>query len=222
MAIAALILSILGFCTIGLTGLIGLILGIVSLVSLNAAGAHGPVKGRGAAIAAIVLGSLSLIVTPILVLMLAIMLPAVAKARDAAREMKASTQAAQVARAIATHVTASADGALIDAQQWDTILIDQNYITPELLLHPERPEAGPFLAMNEALDEMKISEIVDPANTILLFETRPGSPLFGGPELLPSDPRERLIVVFVDGHVEILSPEEATLSNWMPFPAGGH
>ena len=63
MAIAALVLGILGFCTFGITAIPALIFGIISLVIIEKSG--GRITGRGFAIAGIVtpvFGLLSLIV----------------------------------------------------------------------------------------------------------------------------------------------------------------
>ena len=60
LTIAALVCSIAGICTGGLGGLVGLILGIVALKKIGASG--GTMGGRGIAIAAIIVGAVTLIV----------------------------------------------------------------------------------------------------------------------------------------------------------------
>ena len=60
MAIASLVLGVLGFCTLGLGGLIGVILGIVALVGINKSA--GRLGGQGLAIGGIVVSGTGLIV----------------------------------------------------------------------------------------------------------------------------------------------------------------
>lgn len=59
MAIASLVLGILGFCTGGITSLIGLILGIVSMAQISAS--KDKLRGSGLAIAGIVVSVISVI-----------------------------------------------------------------------------------------------------------------------------------------------------------------
>ena len=81
LAIASLVLGIVGFCTVGIAGIVGVILGIVALVKAS----HEPQvdRGRGFAIAGIVTGAVSLLM--VLPLMVAILLPSLSRARELAK-----------------------------------------------------------------------------------------------------------------------------------------
>src|SRR5687768_1376458 len=85
LAIASLVLSILGFCTAGLTGLVGI---------NKSAGRN---SGSGLAISGIIVGALSMLCLP---LQIGLLLPALTKARDAARteaqHVRAATSLKQV------------------------------------------------------------------------------------------------------------------------------
>src|SRR6266851_10317814 len=59
LAIASLVLGILGFCSFGLTALVGLILGIVSLARINRS--NSALKGWGLALAGTVLSAVFLL-----------------------------------------------------------------------------------------------------------------------------------------------------------------
>jgi hypothetical protein len=72
--------------------------------------------------------------------------------------------------------------------------------------------------MNAALAGMTLNAVRTPSETVLFFECTPGSPLAGGPELLPDEPRydRKYLVAFVDGHVERVPPEEVGDLVWEP------
>ena len=82
LAIASLILGILGFCTFGLAGIAGFILGIVGLIVISKSA--GQIKGGGLAIAGIIVSAVSLF-TLFIALLMAILMPALAGARDQGR-----------------------------------------------------------------------------------------------------------------------------------------
>ena len=81
LAIASLVLGIVGFCTIGIAGIVGVILGIVALV--KASNEPQVDRGRGFAIAGIVTGAVSLLT--VLPLMVAILLPSLSRALELAK-----------------------------------------------------------------------------------------------------------------------------------------
>ena len=84
MAIASLVLGIVGFCTAGIAGIVGVILGIVALV--KAANEPQVDRGRGFAIAGIVTGAISLLSSIMVVpMMIAVLLPSLAQARELAK-----------------------------------------------------------------------------------------------------------------------------------------
>lgn len=91
-ALAALITSIPALC-IPLFGVLGIALGIVHLSRRRS-------TGNGMAIAGIVIGACGLLLSA--VMMLGLLLPALAKARSTAREVKSQTQMQLVYRALRT------------------------------------------------------------------------------------------------------------------------
>ena len=92
MAIAALVLGILSFCTFGLTALPALIFGIISLVVIEKSG--GRITGRGFAITGIVAPVFGLLP------LMAILLPALTRTRCVAYRMVCGTNLSQIGKAI--------------------------------------------------------------------------------------------------------------------------
>ncbi len=78
---------------------------------------------------------------------------------------------------------------------------------------------GRGYSMNMHLDGLRLSELDKPARTILLFEVDPGSPLAGGPMMLPGEPRYRdgYVIVFVNGTSSNVPPDQVHESLvWVP------
>jgi len=78
LAIASLVLGILGLFTAGLTGLIGVVLGIIALVQIG--DQRGRLGGQGLAIAGVVTSGCMILLIPI---MAAVLFPVFARARGA-------------------------------------------------------------------------------------------------------------------------------------------
>ena len=95
MAIAAMVLGILGIFTCGLTAIPAIILGIVSLVRIEKSG--GSLTGRGFAIAGIVAPCVML---PLIALLMGIMMPALARTRQVAFRMVCGTNLAGIGKAM--------------------------------------------------------------------------------------------------------------------------
>ena len=92
MAIASLVLGILGLFTLGLTALFGLILGIVSLFKINKS--RGALRGAGLAIIGTILSAVFLLFIPVLA---ALLLPALGQAKSKAQGIVCMTNMKQLA-----------------------------------------------------------------------------------------------------------------------------
>ncbi len=97
LAIASLVLGILGLLTCGVTALVGLILGIVGLVSIK--GSEGRLKGAGLATGGIVVSAVFLLAVPFMSIMAGMLLPALGRARDEARKVRCSSNLRQIGTA---------------------------------------------------------------------------------------------------------------------------
>ena len=135
---------------------IGLIALIVGIVALGQTGSPGN-KGRGFAIAGTAMGGASLVIGPIIVLLIAILLPALGAARNTAQRMQNSTQLRGIHQGLVTYANSnknnfpglaadgqiwangantgnSGDGNTPQAMMW--IMMDGDYFTPEYAISP--------------------------------------------------------------------------------------
>ncbi|MHC4084155.1 MAG: DUF4190 domain-containing protein [Planctomycetota bacterium] len=213
LAIASLILGICGIFTCGLTAIVGLILGIAGLCAISKRAEQ--LKGKGLAIAGIVISAICIVVVPIITLMMLLM-PALTRAKMQAKDFVSMSLANQICIAMEMYCDEN-DGRFPPVENWPDAL--DPYLGGGIILEsPFAPEAGRAWAMNKNLEGRKLRDIKQPARTILIFESRPGGPPAGGPELLPEEPRgpRGYVIGFVDGHAELIRPERLDELIWMP------
>jgi hypothetical protein len=213
LAIASLILGILGFCTLGLAGIAGLILGIVGLIAISKSA--GQLKGGGLAIAGIIVCAVSLF-TLLILLLMAILMPALAQARHQARIVVSMNNVKQLCLATLLYCDNN-EQKFPPCDNWPDAL-KSYYHEPKILSSPHAPDAGRSYAMNAGLNGQRRTNISEPARTVLLFEARSGSPPAGGRELLQEKPYglKGYIIGFVDGHAECVTPERLDELIWEP------
>lgn len=164
LAIASLVLGILGLCTMGVTGLIGVILGIVALMKINkSAGALG---GKGLAIAGICVSGCMMLLIPI---QLAMLLPALAKAKAKAQTINCINNIKQLNLALLMYANDNQD-TFPNANNWCTAI--QSYaVQPSVFVCPAKrslkaPQSTYFY--NARLSGLK-QDKVNPS-TVLIFE----------------------------------------------------
>ncbi len=210
-AVTSLVLGLLGMCTVGITGVIGLIVGVVAIVTVGRS--RGRIGGVGYAIAGTVISAASLLFG---CLTLGMMLPNLSQARVAAQQVKAQAQMREVAQAAIIY-SHEFDGTL-PVESWVEALLSQNYITEDVLVMPSASGEGRAFAANANLAGVPLLEVEEPQRTVLFFECAEGSPLSGGAELLPAQPRHHqgYLVVYVDGSVDIVSPARLGELRWEP------
>ncbi len=214
MAILSLVLGVLGFGTCGLGGLIGVILGIVALVSINKSA--GRLGGQGLAIGGIVVSAAGLI-AGLLPIGFGILLPAIGAPRQAAVNAMSMNSLRQVSVAAASYAMDYNDY-LPRSSDWVDLLDGYVQDADALVSLPRSPEQGRAYAMNRLLDGLRYADVSDPARPVLFYEAQFGSPLAGGSELLPAQPRyqQGYVIVFVDGHIENVIPEALDSLAWQP------
>jgi hypothetical protein len=214
LAVASLVLAVCGLFTCGLTAIIGLILGIVALCAISKR--TDQLKGKPIAIAGIVVSVVSVVFFLFTALLMAILMPALARARMHARTLVLQNQARQICLAMMMYCEEN-EGRLPPVNNWTAALAP--YIGDKKILNfPFAQNNGRAWAMNRHLDGRKLNDIRQPARTVLIFETRIGSPPAGGRELLPHRPRGRrgYVVGFVDSHIESVPLEGLHDLIWIP------
>ncbi|MCK4871869.1 MAG: hypothetical protein KAS72_04000, partial [Phycisphaerales bacterium] len=201
------------FCTAGIAGVVGAILGLIALIVISTSA--GRVRGMGFAVAGL---SISIFSTVSGALMLSIMLPALSVARDSAHAVRAEMQLRIISQT--SLIYDSEHGQLPPANDWVNVLRDVGSVGDfdTYICWPNLPEQGRAFAMNIHLDSRPWDSVAYPGRTVLFFEARIGSPLAGGPELLDDTPRSRTgyVIVFVDGHTEIVPPSQVDMFVWEP------
>jgi prepilin-type processing-associated H-X9-DG protein len=224
LAIASLVLGILGLC--GITALVGLILGIVALVKINRSG--GRLSGQGLAIAGICVSGVMLLLS--IPFMAGLTLPALARAKHRAQAISERTQdlsprlkaervycvnnMKQLALAVKIY-TAEHNGQLPPAATWCDAI--QSYVSsPQVFQCPSAPGRRCAYAFNARLDGKKEKEI-DP-QTVLLFESDAGWNGTGGADALkPHKHSGRTVnVAIADGSVRPVPRSELDTLRWEP------
>jgi prepilin-type processing-associated H-X9-DG protein len=211
LAIASLVLGILSFCSCLLTAPISFILGIIALVKISKS--NGRLKGTGFAVAGIVI---PVVAIPIISIMMAILMPALSSARDAARQAVCASNLKQLS--IAATMYAEEKGQYPTADKWCDLL-EPYYKNEKILVCPGagRPEAG------EGRCDYAINPNAKkgcPADMVLFFESKPGWNPAGGPELAATENHHKdgCNVAFCDGRVEFVKAEDIDSLKWTAGP----
>ena len=208
LAIASLVLGVLGFC--GITALLGIVFGIVAQVSISRS--NGRLKGRGLAIAGMILSAFMLLV--FLAMSAAILLPALAKAKQKAEFASCENNVRQVSLAIRLYADEN-EGKCPQAANWcDAVL--GNLSGPETLRCPQRRGDKSGFAFNAKLAGRTLSSI--PPDTVMLFESSGGWNFAGDAKDLVSRPPHgrNYIFGFADGSVRQVNGSELAELRWEP------
>jgi len=188
LAVTSLVVGILGFCILPIVGGIGaIVLGILGLNKTK----DPRVGGKGMAIAGIILGSLSMIMTPC---MISILLPSLNRARETANRVKCASNMRQIGTALMIY--GSANGG-----QYPPDLATLTANTPLTLNTLTCPSSNDTPAANAGQLGVPghLSYVYVPglttsasADAILLYEP------------LTNHTRDGINILFGDGHVEFL------------------
>lgn len=215
LAVASLICGIGGICTCGLSGLVGIVLGIMAMGRIRRSA--GQLGGRGLAVAGLVVSITAIIVG------LAIIAGTGAAWFYAERRydvMQFSTNVQVLCRSAMTY-SAVNDGRLPPPDSWPDALMAEGLITDlYILTDPADPGAGRAIAMNRAVAGGDTYDVTRAGDTVLLFECAPGSPLSGGRDLLPPEPRHPggYVIGFLDGRTRQVPREGLDRLVWNPKP----
>jgi prepilin-type processing-associated H-X9-DG protein len=215
MAIASLVLGVLGLPTLGLTALIGLILGLIAMGKIRRS--QGALRGRELALAGTIISGVFLLMLPVLLVMAGMLLPALAQAKSKAQSIHCISNMKQLALGAMMHANDNKEK-LPAAENWcDTI---QPYIQNPKVFQCASGDPGKrsHYAYNAQLSGVETAQISAPAETVLFFECDGGWNVSGGPELMLKKPRHRLTfsAAFVDGHVEMMNEQRLKRVRWDP------
>jgi len=208
LAIASLVCGVLGMC--GITALAGLVMGIVALTKINHS--QGRLKGGGLAVAGIcVSGLMMLFAIPILAAML---LPALAKAKDRAQTINCTNNAKMLGLAVRMYALDNKDKFPTATNWCDLILTDAG--SPTTFQCPADSQTRCAFAFNRNLDGLADGDA--PPDTVLLFESAAGWNGTGGPEAVGRHKHSRstVTVVFADGSVLQVPRSQLDSSRWRP------
>jgi prepilin-type processing-associated H-X9-DG protein len=210
MAITSLVLGILGMFTCGLAALFGLILGIVAMVKVS--NSRGALKGGGIALAGVIVSGIFLFMLPIFAAML---LPALAAAKQKAQEINCINNEKQLALAVRIYSSDHKDHFPPAATWCDAI---NPTVGPGKIFKCPAGNSNSRCdyAFNVKLDGLDESKI-DP-HTVMIFESDGGWNANGGPELMIGQPRHArmFVVAFADGSVEQLQEAQLNTLRWDP------
>jgi len=211
LAVASLILGVLGFVTGGLTSLLGLILGIVALKQIS--DSEGRVGGHGLAVAGAIVSGASLVM---LLLLAAILFPVFARAREKARQTSCLSNLKQISLGVLMYA-ADYDEVHPMADNWSDAVMpyvknNQIFICPSAADQTQRS-----YAYNGGLDQTSARVIPQPALVAMAFDSQPGTNLSGGQDLVVSRHNEGANFAFADGHAKWVKDTNQNTLAWDPL-----
>jgi Domain of unknown function (DUF4190) len=214
LAVASLILGLLGFLILPAVG--GLVCGIVALGKIRQS--NGRLQGRGIALSGTVVSSIMLALIPVMAILAALLLPALASAKSKAQTIMSMNNVRQLGLAARMYATDSKDRFPTPAQWCDLL---QPYIggNDRVFLRPVDQQRGgrSSYGYNTRLSSSKASEVHP--NTVVVFELQEADwNVSGGPELLrrPRNSHDPVIVGFADGHSEAVTQSRTGSLRWDP------
>ncbi|HEX4350067.1 MAG TPA: DUF4190 domain-containing protein, partial [Verrucomicrobiae bacterium] len=210
MAVASLVLGILGVLTCGGTALFGLILGIIAMVKVG--NSRGELRGKGLALAGVIMSGVFLLMIPISAAML---LPALAAAKIKAQEINCMNNEKQLALAVRVYSGSNPNHFPPSATWCDAI--EKSVGSGKTFKCPAGNDSSRCdYAFNAKLDGVNDQNMVNP-QTVMIFESDAGWNAHGGPELLASNRHnKKSIVAFADGSVRIVRETELSTLRWDP------
>lgn len=168
LAIASLVCGIVGllglcFAPIGIVGLVGLGLGIGALVTIN--GQPQRLGGKGLAIAGISTGAVSMLG---MCAGAALLLPALASARQSARQVVGASNLRQIGMGLSMYAQANGDWMPETAQGWEARLMGAYVADSKAFDSPaiEGSNAGELIYVPPG----KLSGLADPTSAIVVYE----------------------------------------------------
>ncbi len=209
LAIASLVLGILGFFTLGATSLVGLILGIVAILKINKS--QGRMSGSGLAIAGTCVSGVTILMLPI---MAAMLLPALARAKSRAQTVNCMNNVKQLNLALMMYATDN-KGTFPPADTWCDLLRPYAGGSPAMFRCPAAPEEKCSYKLNANLADRKLFTAGAPARTVVVFSAVEGWNQAGGRSAaVPHKHGNQYVIGFADGHVEAVRADRLGGLSW--------
>lgn len=212
-AVWSVVLGILGIPTAGLAAIAGLVLGIVAMVKINKS--NGALRGSGLALSGTIISGVCVLILPILAILAAMLLPALAQAKSRAQTINCVNNMKQLALGVRIYATDNKDQ-FPPAETWCDA-INSTVGSPRVFICPAAPPGQrSSYAFNAKLGGKKDGE-VNPS-TVMIFETAEGWNRSGGPESMLKTPRHNrtFVVAFVDGSVQQVTAARLAQLRWDP------
>jgi prepilin-type processing-associated H-X9-DG protein len=212
LAIASLILGLLGFVTVGVASLPGLVLGIVALIKVRKDPSR--LAGSGLAIAGICVSGFTLLLLP---LMAALLLPALATAKSKAQTIQCITRVKQLNLALIMYAT-DHEETLPPADKWCDMVVPYLGKSMATFHCPAEPGDGCSYSFNAALSNQKLPKPNRASKTVLVFSSADGwNRSAGEDQLAPHRHEGRMCTVgFADGRVEVARSDPIHAWIWKP------
>lgn len=210
LAITSLALGILGFLTLGLTALVGRVLGIVAHMRIRSS--QGRLTGAGAATAGIVVSAVALLLVPVIAILAALVLPALAQAKSRAQTIVCVNNTKQLGLAVHPYATDHNDHFPAATNWCDAI--QSNVGAGAVFRCPDgAPGAQSHYAFNVKLGSKEEGKAAP--NTVMIFETNGGWNVSGG---TVGRPRHGglLVVALADGSVQQVGLTRLKELRWEP------
>jgi type II secretory pathway pseudopilin PulG len=213
LAITSLVLGILGVFTCGLTALVGLILGIVAMVKIKHS--RGALGGHSLALAGTIVSGIFLALLPVFAILGAMLLPALAAAKQKAQEINCVNNEKQLSLAMRIYAGDNGNHFPPAATWCDAI---HTAAGAEKIFKCPAVTTGSRCdyAFNVKLDGLEEGS-VNP-RTVVLFEAAGGWNASGGPELMIGQARHArmFVVALADGSVHQFRQSELGTLRWDP------
>jgi type II secretory pathway pseudopilin PulG len=213
LAIASLVLGILGALTCGVTALVGLVLGIISMVKIKKNG--GQLGGSGIALSGTIVSAVFIVLIPVFAILAAMLLPALAKAKQRAQTIACVNNMKQLALGVRIYSSDNKDQFPPAANWCDAIRANVGSEKPFKCPSGDANQKCHY-AFNAKLAGLEASKVAP--DTVLIFETGGGWNLSGGPELMLDHSRHGrvFVVALADGSVQQINESRLNTLRWDP------
>jgi hypothetical protein len=210
LAVASLVLGVLGLFTFGVTAVVGLILGIVAIVCINKS--QGRLSGSGLAIAGMCVSGVMILMLPI---MAAMLVPALARAKSRAQGINCMNNVKQLNLALIMYASDHKD-TYPPADQWCDLILPYTGGSAAVFHCPSDVASRCSYGLNTNIANKRISDLGLPAKTVLVFSSGNRWNQAGGRDQAAVHQHERnaVTVGFADGHSEVVKTERLGSLGW--------